>query len=347
MTEIKRYRFLNRKPVKPMNRVQYEAREAIEEKIRSGIYVADSVFKCICGHAVFEPVAERDRYGMNVSIIMCGRCGLLVQSPRFTEKSYEQFYKQEYRQLYSINHHSEPYILFETEVRRGKEILEFFNDHDVSLAVGNILDVGCGCGGALQPFEAFGWKGCGFDYDDVLIKYGKSRKLNIFTESAYDFNEKGRAFNLVLMNDVLEHQRDPLVFLAKIKKILTPTGLVYVQLPGLRKLVYNSYPDILRDFQLAHTYYFDLKLLDSLMFYAGFERVCGNERIQALYRRKRVTQSLNEINMDNYALEIKKFIRDLEKRRFRLFWKNRKLRFMHNPIPAIQSMIFFIRQSLY
>ena len=56
---------------------------------------------------------------------------------------------------------------------------------------GNILDVGCSCGGMLKPFLEQGWNGLGTDPDNEFVKYGRDvLKMPVNVSSAENMKLK-------------------------------------------------------------------------------------------------------------------------------------------------------------
>ncbi len=68
--------------------------------MEEGIYSFEDVPCCVCGGRDFEPLSEKDRYGLYMPVVICRDCGLIQTNPRMTQESYNQFYELEYRKLY-------------------------------------------------------------------------------------------------------------------------------------------------------------------------------------------------------------------------------------------------------
>lgn len=94
-------RFVNDgKPNISLNELQWQMKKQIEDKISKGIYSFEAVPCCVCGGKRFEPLSEKDRYGLYLPVVICHDCGLVQANPRMTQQSYNQFYEIEYRKLY-------------------------------------------------------------------------------------------------------------------------------------------------------------------------------------------------------------------------------------------------------
>ncbi len=104
-------------------------------------------------------------------------------------------------------------------------------------APGSFLDVGAGEGWALAHMKAKGWQCTGLDYSE----YGcRAHNPNVLAElvvgDIYDkldgLVSNGRCFDLVLLDNVLEHVVEPLELLTKIHNLLVPGGVLIIEVPN-------------------------------------------------------------------------------------------------------------------
>ena len=96
-----------------------------------------------------------------------------------------------------------------------------------------VLDIGCGSGENLLYLKSIGCEAIGSDADQNLAALAEKYKLNIrigmFAPSAFD--EGG--FDYVIMNQLIEHMPNPLIFLQSVKTLLKPTGKVILATPNI------------------------------------------------------------------------------------------------------------------
>jgi SAM-dependent methyltransferase len=121
-------------------------------------------------------------------------------------------------------------------------------------------------------------------------------------------------FDLIIMRHVLEHFSRPDVVLEKIKKVLSPEGLVYIAVPDSL----HPRPPFTDDFiRVVHTYYFNKPSLSNLLHKSGLEIVSINEG-DAYFKElfafaKRSTKDIDLIiDRTNYDLQHKVFSQCLE-----------------------------------
>jgi len=105
---------------------------------------------------------------------------------------------------------------------------------EVDISGLDLLDIGCGWSQALLFFKEKGLNCYGFDPAPEAIEYAKRKNLNVRLaglESMDVFN--GKKFDVVMLNNVLEHLPDPIQTLREIKNtILNNGGLLIVEVPN-------------------------------------------------------------------------------------------------------------------
>jgi 2-polyprenyl-3-methyl-5-hydroxy-6-metoxy-1,4-benzoquinol methylase len=146
------------------------------------------------------------------------------------------------------------------------------------------LDVGCGEGFTLNFFKKKGWKVTGIDYSDHGCKKFNAGCLpdllvgDIFHNISY-FVELNKKFDVIWIDNVLEHVLEPLNLLKECNSLLDEDGLLIVEVPNdfsiLQKyLLSNKYID--SEFWIVvpdHISYFNLEGLSSLALEAGLKNV--------------------------------------------------------------------------
>jgi 2-polyprenyl-3-methyl-5-hydroxy-6-metoxy-1,4-benzoquinol methylase len=126
--------------------------------------------------------------------------------------------------------------------RRGEELVEFLSRCvEIDLDGKRVLDVGCAYGGLSVALSNAGAKVSGIDVSAKFIKYAEA---NARETAQVDFHvvdassvgirklfEKG-SFDLIVINDVLEHIYDTASLVANIDWLLNETGMVYFKVPN-------------------------------------------------------------------------------------------------------------------
>ena len=270
----------------PLTENQESARQAIISKFKDEKYHMLSRSCAICGRRDFELIAEKDRYGLPVSTVICTFCGLVQTNPLMREKCYEDFYVNHYRELYSGSKYGEE-AFFEFQVRRGKTIIKFLKKHIPNPGLPKpslILEVGCGTGGILQAFKGIGHNTIGVDYDKDYLEYGIAKGLDLRDGDIHKITLKDRP-NLIIYSHVLEHVHDLHKEIERIKEILKNDGFLYVEVPGIKNMRSRCGWDFLKYLQNAHLYHFSSKTLEWLFNEHDFRSLINNEYVRAIYKK--------------------------------------------------------------
>ena len=270
---------------------QREAKQSFNEAVRNGLMCEIEVVCPVCGEQKFEEFCNIDRIGLKVQSVMCSRCPTIYSRKRFDEASLKIFYSRFYREMYSGS--SVPTdSWFNDQVFAGRKIISQLMDLAVienDLVGKYVLEVGCGSGGILIPFQEIGAEVVGIDFDDTYMEAGRKRGLNLIDRSIYEF-QTDNEFDLIILKDVLEHLPDLNLVLQKLKSLLSENGKIYIQVPTFEGLEFLGYKnDYLRYFQNAHIVHFSEASLRYIFAKNGFDVLYSNVNGLAIFKRK--TQS--------------------------------------------------------
>lgn len=296
----------------PLTRIQAEYRRAFMGKLHDGRYRFEQVPACPCGSAAVIALADRDRFGIPVGIVLCRACGLARTSPRLAADNLAEFYEHDYHGLHQGIRRPDPSTAL---FRRGQgaAIHEFLADllPDRPLRV---ADVGCGTGGVLREFEsAAGHRhitSVGCEYSGPFAAAGRRAGSDIRHGGLEQLTNEP-AFDVVILSHVVEHLPDLAGDLAAVRGLGHAKTLFYVEVPGLltidRKPEYAYRLD--QYLTLAHTFHFTLSTLTASMARAGFEVVRGNEVIRTVFRQAAVVRPASDTAV---ALDILDSLRRLD-----------------------------------
>ncbi|MFH1770940.1 MAG: class I SAM-dependent methyltransferase [archaeon] len=308
-------RFLDdKKPAIALSNSQLKNKKIVEKKITDGIYKFEKVKCAICKSENFKTLSKKDRHGLYSSFVICKNCGLIQINPRMDQKSYNNFYNDEYRKVYSET--GKPADRFFRNQRfTGKLIYDLIRSKS-NKNIKNlfVVEVGTGAGGILQYFKEKGNLVYGVDLGTQYISFGKKKGLNLETGTIKNVLKLNKKADIIIYSHVFEHILNPMDELKVIRKCLKKNGLLYIEVPGVKNLL-NSYgQDFLKYLQNAHTYNFSLTTLNNCLQQEGFEMLYGDEYIKSIF----IIGKKKTIYTNDYfkALSFLNYLEDLRLKRF-------------------------------
>lgn len=227
----------------------------------------------LCHGVSFERLATTDRHNMGLVTVGCKRCGLVMTNPQPTATALDDFYKNHYRRFYrdvgppdavpTLSHIAAKHI-----DKRTRVTVDDLVDRGALSGGMVVLDIGAAEGSmlkavadrfpdtrrfAIEPnpvFGAFATTHAGCEWHPSLADFRATQPPPI---------------DLVIINHVIEHLKDPVQVLASLKPLLSPRGRIYVEVPDV--LAYRK----LRALHIAHLYHFGPDTLARLAVQAGFD----------------------------------------------------------------------------
>lgn len=146
----------------------------------------------------------------------------------------------------ALAQHSSVRVRFNQQVENSRTYLIPFIESALPLREGmEVMEIGCGEGGVLQPFGERGINCLGVDLSESRIENAKSffagtpleSKVNFLAQNVYDedFLEKHAGkFDLIMLKDTIEHIPNQESFIPYLKNFLTPSGKIFFGFPPWR-----------------------------------------------------------------------------------------------------------------
>lgn len=289
----------------PLSERGKAAREQVLERIKSGAYQLEEL-PCLCGGTREELICTMDRYFIPHRTVLCVKCGLVRTNPRWTEKTYRDFYTHYYRALYERPGHTAANMFAVQRpgsLRRARYVLsKVAQDRKLSVA-----EIGCGGGWNLLPFHQRGDATVGFDYDEGYLAAGRSQGLDLRAGGLEMALAGGKRYDVVILSHVVEHFMAPVADLQKIQRLLANDGLLFIEVPNLFAVTRN----LLRYWQSAHTYSFVPATLRQLLQRSGYEEVAMDDAIASLWRVNLTATRLTKVD-PGLARKTRRFLKNCE-----------------------------------
>lgn len=155
--------------------------------------------------------------------MQCKDCLFVFVEPRPSKQELNNYYRSfDYREA----------NLAEPRIRSDARISMSFINKYISTEH-SLLDMGCGRGYLLDEARKYGWKDImGVDYSALVINYAKTKlNLNVVKRDLYRFKSKKR-YELIILNQVIEHVLDINLIFDKIESLLAPKGFIYIATPN-------------------------------------------------------------------------------------------------------------------
>lgn len=169
--------------------------------------------------------------GVECRISRCKRCGLYFPNPFPFPVDPQQLYGDPDK--YFISHDMDKKIENFRQLIRG--FMNSMGRKNLS-----ILDVGSGRGELLAAAKAEGIsRVVGLELSSSMIEYAKQKFcVEVVAEVIEDFAaHNGEKFDVIVLNAVLEHVYNPDSMIAACADLLSPNGLLYIDVPNEENLL--------------------------------------------------------------------------------------------------------------
>tara|TARA_R110002167_G_scaffold2178_2_gene11085 strand:- start:7099 stop:8061 length:963 start_codon:yes stop_codon:yes gene_type:complete len=201
-------------------------RQYIDES--TGLFCAKHVEqRCcpVCEANNAKPIFDKE----GGTYVICSDCSMVYLNPVFTDASLEHFY---------ANNHTAQSEIVDDDLSFYHQIYSAGLDLASHFLADkqHLLDFGCSSGNFLSLAQQKGWKDTvGVELNMAEAKIAQNKGHQIYN-SLSDLMTKGRKFDLISLWDVFEHLKDGKESLRQFKKMLSPSGLLLLQVPNAASL---------------------------------------------------------------------------------------------------------------
>ncbi len=208
-------------------------------------------------------------------IVECISCGLaFLLNPPDESVIYEDYYQIEfkgtdYREDSNFFHLRE---IFEINKQRTALLKEITNNKKGL----SILDVGCGSGLFLKTCKDEEIKGEGIDVSNTALRFAKEEfGLTVYNKPIEELIKEYKKYDLITLWHVLEHFLEPVEELCKIKELLSPKGILLIEVPNFKSIKFRLSGNKWKggNHPLYHRSFFTSKTLRNTLAEGGFRDI--------------------------------------------------------------------------
>jgi len=179
------------------------------------------------------------------TLVRCAQCGHISLDPIPRTEDVAALYPPTY---YTVNPDSPLYLsgfIYETKIRRDVERIASYVDVK---QLRSIVDVGCGDAARLFQFRKIlpdtECIGLDFQFQQQLVERARGQRISLVESNESDLNGlRERAHDLMIMSQSLEHLRNPIAALERLRTKLAPAGMLLIETPhcgGLDYLLFRK-----------------------------------------------------------------------------------------------------------
>jgi SAM-dependent methyltransferase len=208
------------------------------------------------------------RMEMDVTNVVCVRCGLVYVSPRMDEGEAAAFYAHQFR-VESVDHDDptgDGTPIRGAASRRSQ--VEYILRHGAPTSGRRVLDVGCFEGYFLHLLAREGWTTFGVEPSLVASRTARERHgVETFAGMYEDAPYADGAFDVVALRHVLEHVRRPTETLLRVHRQLADGGRLFLEVPNVYTPIGGKLDDF---FTFQHVTNFSPATIRMLLEKCGF-----------------------------------------------------------------------------
>ncbi|MBD3310353.1 methyltransferase domain-containing protein [Candidatus Woesearchaeota archaeon] len=239
-----------------------EVRDADLKDRKRHVSAKETVRCDLCGSGKSSLLCKKQGF----RIIQCDNCGLVYVNPRLKADVLAGMYNK--GRVSPVMYYKQTLRDDRKTFRKRLRLLKRF----VKKRDARVLDVGCNIGTfMLEMKRQEGWKPMGIDLNKGSIEHCRKMGLDARCSTFDDVKLPDSSFDLIVMNDFLEHVHSPTKALQKANQLLKRGGNLFITTPDIGSLVarlsgkrwVHLKPD-------EHIYFFSQKTIKKMLKKTGF-----------------------------------------------------------------------------
>lgn len=203
----------------------------------------------------------------------CPHCQVAFLYPPVNEKEESRFYAGKFEKFMDKRAGHDlgwmsPQAHAKSNEKQYRRRLRFFSEHIAKDK--RLLEIGCSSGFMILPLKEKGMQAIGIEPSRSCADYLVNKGIPVFSslEELKKTPLSRRKFDLLLHFFVLEHLRNPIIFLKNCFKLLVSGGVMVFEVPSLSDPLLSIYniPAFKKFYwSIAHNYYFNKESLEYVL----------------------------------------------------------------------------------
>lgn len=241
-----------------------------------------SIICPFCQHTGFVSLCRINLGGLSErEVVRCVNCGLAFVNSLPRESELRQFYVQQYFLSDDPRWGFHDYFANrKSQYLQGRVVARRLRRWKPQ---GKVLDVGCATGFLLEGIrDHCAWETFGIEISEWAVEIARTQlSLNVTVGTLEKAEFPDNYFDVILLNDVLEHVRNPVQFLTLVYNKLASGGKMFLRVPNgrcdLMPFIADYQKGYVRVQTQAHLYYFEPEVLHQILVTIGFhiDRIVG------------------------------------------------------------------------
>ncbi|MGD1806903.1 class I SAM-dependent methyltransferase [Dapis sp. BLCC M126] len=202
----------------------------------------------------------------------CDKCGMVWDNhppANPTEIYQEDYYNNDFPKGGYSNYFQGMKINSQTFRKRLLKAEKKLSSH------GLLLDVGCALGDCLEQAKDLGWDNPqGLEISLYAVKFAQSRGLSVYQGDLFNHGFEPNSFDLIMLQDMIEHTTDPIAQLTAAYQLLKPGGWIFITTPNVGGFWHILLGSLWYHYKPAeHLTYFSLDTIKFALEKSGFSDV--------------------------------------------------------------------------
>lgn len=250
----------------------------------------------VCDTNNRQIISKIGRNFTKLTTVICTGCGLIHSHPIPSKPELDKFYKDTYRKKYKQVFR--PQLRHTVRYSKGclnivREVLSYCNF--INLKDKSFLDIGSGSGEVLYFAKKMGFKTLGIEPNTGYASFcQKDLELNVQNTTLENADLDKQKFDVINLNQVLEHLPNPIDTLNYLKKILNYDGVLVLTVPDI---LANLHSPSTR-FHYAHIYNYNHLNLKKLFDNVGFQILNPETNSTKIFAKKTKSPDNSQINFN-------------------------------------------------